>query len=150
MAISNAMCTSFKVELLNGIHAFGTTVARGGTTADSFKMALYTSSATLNAATTAYGTGNEVSSSGTNYTAGGNALTNVAPSAVSTTAITDFSDLAWASASFTARGGLIYNDTQADKAVISLDFGADKTATSGTFTVVFPAADASNAIIRIA
>lgn len=150
MAISNAMCTSFKVELLNGIHAFGTTVARGGTTADSFKMALYTSSATLNAATTAYGTGNEVSASGTNYTAGGAALTNVAPSAISTTAITDFADLAWASASFTARGALVYNDTQGDKAVISLDFGADKTATSGTFTVVFPAADASNAIIRIA
>jgi hypothetical protein len=148
MAITQAMCTSFKVELLNGIHAFGTTVARGGTTADSMYIALYTSSATLGATTTAYSVTNEVS--GTGYTAGGNALTAVAPTSSGTTAFTDFNDTTWSTASITARGALIYNSTQSNKAVAVLDFGADKTATAGDFTIVFPAADASNAIIRIA
>ncbi len=148
MAISQAMCTSFKVELLNGIHAFSTTVARGNTNADSFKLALYTSSASLGAATTAYTTSGEAS--GTGYTAAGAALTAVAPTSSGTTAFLDFNDLTFSTATVTARGALIYNDTQSDKAVAVLDFGADKTSTAGDFTVVFPAADASNAIIRIA
>ena len=148
MAISQAMCTSFKVELLNGIHAFGTTVARGGTTADTFKLALYTSSASLGASTTAYTTSNEVS--GTGYTAAGAALTAVAPTSSGTTAFLDFNDLTFSTATITARGALIYNDTQSDKAVAVLDFGGDKTSTAGDFTVVFPTADSSNAIIRIA
>ena len=148
MAISQAMCTSFKVELLNGIHAFGTTVARGGTTADTFKLALYTSSASLGAGTTAYTTSNEVS--GTGYTAAGAALTAVAPTSSGTTAFLDFNDLTFSTATITARGALIYNDTQSDKAVAVLDFGGDKTSTAGDFTVVFPTADSSNAIIRIA
>jgi len=148
MAITQAMCTSFKVELLNGIHAFGTTVTRGATTADSMYIALYTSSATLGATTTAYSATNETS--GTGYTAGGNSLTAVAPTSSGTTAFTDFNDTTWSTASITARGALIYNSTQSNKAVAVLDFGADKTATAGDFTIVFPAADASNAIIRIA
>lgn len=148
MAISQAMCTSFKVELLNGIHAFGTTVARGGTTADTFKIALFTSSATLDATTTAYSVTNEVS--GTGYTAGGNTLTAVAPTSSSTTAYTDFNDTTWSTATITANGALIYNSTQSDKAVAVLAFGGDKTSTAGDFTIVFPTADASNAIIRIA
>ena len=148
MAITQAMCTSFKVELLNGIHAFGTTVARGGTTADSMYIALYTSSASLDATTTAYSVTNEVS--GTGYSAGGNALTAVAPTSSGTTAFTDFNDTTWSTATITARGALIYNSTQSDKAVAVLDFGADKTSTAGDFTIVFPTADASNAIIRIA
>ena len=148
MAISQAMCTSFKVELLNGIHAFGTTVARGGTTADTFKLALYTSSASLDASTTAYTTSNEVS--GTGYTAAGAALTVATVTSSSTTALLDFNDLTFSTATLTARGALIYNDTQSDKAVAVLDFGGDKTSTAGDFTIVFPTADASNAIIRIA
>ena len=148
MAISQAMCTSFKVELLNGIHAFGTTVARGGTTADTFKLALYTSSASLDASTTAYTTSNEVS--GTGYTAAGAALTVATVTSSSTTALLDFNDLTFSTATLTARGALIYNDTQSDKAVAVLDFGGDKTSTAGDFTVVFPTADSSNAIIRIA
>ena len=148
MAITQAMCTSFKVELLNGIHAFGTTVVRGATTADTFYMALYTSSATLDATTTAYTATNETS--GTGYVAGGQALTTVAPTSSGTTAFLDFDDETWTTASITARGALIYNSTQSNKAVAVLDFGADKTSTNGDFTVVFPTADASNAIIRIA
>jgi len=148
MAISQAMCTSFKVDLLNGIHAFGTTVARAGTGADTFKVALFTSSATLGASTTAYSTSNEVS--GTGYSAGGNTLSPVAPTSSGTTAYLDFADTTWSSATITARGALIYNSTQSDKAVAVLDFGADKTSTDGDFTIVFPTADASNAIIRIA
>jgi len=148
MAITQAMCTSFKVELLNGIHAFGTTVARGATTADSMYIALYTSSASLDATTTAYSTTNEVSGSG--YSAGGNSLTAVAPTSSGTTAFTDFSDTTWSSATITARGALIYNSTQSNKAVAVLDFGSDKTSTAGDFTIIFPTADASNAIIRIA
>jgi hypothetical protein len=148
MAISQAMCTSFKVELLNGIHAFGTTVVRGATTADTFYLALYTSSATLGATTTAYSATNEVS--GTGYSAGGQALTTVAPTSSGTTAYLDFDDETWTTATITARGALIYNSTQSNKAVAVLDFGGDKTSTAGDFTVVFPTADASNAIIRIA
>lgn len=148
MAITQAMCTSFKVDLLNGIHAFGTTVARAGTTADTMYMALYTSSATLDATTTAYTATNEVS--GTGYVAGGQALTTVAPTSSGTTAYLDFNDETWTSATITARGALIYNSTQSNKSVAVLDFGSDKTSTAGDFTVVFPTADASNAIIRIA
>ncbi len=148
MAISQAMCTSFKTEILNGIHAFGTSVVRAATTPDVFKIALYTSSATLGATTTAYSTTNEVS--GTGYTAGGNTLTTVAPTSSGTTAFTDFNDTTWTSATITANGALIYNSTQSNKAVAVLAFGGDKTSTAGDFTIVFPAADASNAIIRIA
>jgi len=148
MAITQAMCTSFKVDLLNGIHAFGTTVVRGATTADTMYMALYTSSATLDATTTAYTATNEVS--GTGYVAGGQALTTVAPTSSGTTAYLDFNDETWTSSTITARGALIYNSTQSNKSVAVLDFGSDKTSTAGDFTVVFPTADASNAIIRIA
>jgi len=142
MAITQAMCTSFKQELLTGTHDFT------NSTGDTFKIALFTSSATLGAATTAYTTSNEVS--GTGYTAGGNTLTNVTPSTSGTTAFTDFADTTWSSATITARGALIYNSTDSDKAVVVLDFGSDKTSTNGDFTIQFPTADASNAIIRIA
>jgi len=141
MAISQAMCTSFKKELLEGIHDFRTT-------GDTFKIALFTSSATLGASTTAYAVTNEVS--GTGYTAGGNTLSKVNPSSSGTTAFTDFADTTWSSATITANGALIYNDTESDKAVVVLAFGGDKTSTNGDFTIQFPTADASNAIIRIA
>ena len=156
MAITTAMCTSFKSELLQGIHNFhngsggGTTTTTG--TGNTFKIALFTSSATLAASTTAYATTNEVS--GTGYSAGGNTLTNVDPTTSGTTALTDFADTTWSSASITARGALIYNSSttagSANRAVCALDFGADKTSTSGDVVIQFPAADASNAIIRIA
>ncbi len=144
MAFSgNFMCTSFKKELLEAVHNFKNS---GG---DTFKIALYTNSASFNAATTAYTTSNEVT--GTNYTAGGNTLTRVDPTSSGTTAFTDFADTTWSSSTITARGAMIYNDTAAgNPAVVILDFGSDKTSTNGDFTVVFPAADASNAIIRIA
>jgi hypothetical protein len=142
MAISQAMCTSFKQELLVGTHNF--TASSGNT----FKLALYTSSASLGAGTTAYTSSNEAS--GTNYSATGAALTSVTPTTDGTTAICDFSDLTFSNVSITARGALIYNDTQADKAVCVLDFGGDKTATAGDFTISFPTANASSAIIRIA
>ena len=142
MSITQAMCTSFKQQLLTGTHDF----TNG--TGDTFKIALFTSSATLGAATTAYSTTNETS--GTGYTAGGNTLTNVTPTSSGTTAFTDFADTTWSTASITARGALIYNSTEADAAVVVLDFGADKTSTAGDFTIQFPTADASNAIIRIA
>ena len=142
MAISQAMCTSFKQELLTGTHNF----TNG--TGDTFKIALFTSAATLGASTTAYSVTNETS--GTGYTAGGNTLTNVTPTTSGTTAFTDFADTTWSTASITARGALIYNSTDSDKAVVVLDFGADKTSTAGDFTIQFPTADASNAIIRIA
>ena len=144
MAITQAMCTSFKKELLEGTHNFKNS---GGST---FKLALFTSSASLDASTTAYATTNEVSSSGTNYTAGGNALTRVDPSTSGTTALTDFADLTFSTATITANGALIYNSSASDKAVIVLAFGGDKTSTAGDFTIQFPTADASNAIIRIA
>lgn len=151
MAITQAMSTSFKVELLDGIHNFGTGVIRASTAADTFKIALYTSAATLDASTTAYTTSGEVSSVGTNYTAGGNTLVvSVVPTAGGTTAYLSFANTSWANATITARGAMIYNATQGDKAVAILDFGSDKTSTSGTFTINFPTADASNAIVRIA
>ena len=143
MAITQAMCTSFKKELLEAVHNFKNS---GGST---FNIALYTSSATLSASTTAYTTSNEVS--GTNYTAKGTSLTRVDPTTSSTTAFTDFADATFSNVTVTARGALIFNDSASgDPAVCILDFGADKTATAGDFTVVFPTADASNAIIRIA
>ena len=142
MAITSAICTSFKQELLVGTHNF--TASSG----NSFKLALYTSSATLGAGTTAFTTTGQAS--GTNYTSGGSALTNVTPVASGTTAIVDFADLTFSTATTTARGCLIYNDTNSDKAVAAIDFGGDKTSTAGDFTIVFPTADASNAIIRIA
>ena len=145
MAFSgNFMCTSFKKELLQGIHNF--TASSGNT----FKLALYTNTASFTAATTAYTASNEVSNSGS-YSAGGGALTNVTPTSSGTTALTDFADLEFTSATITARGALIYNDSAAgDPTVAVLDFGADKTSTTGTFTIQFPTADATNAIIRIA
>lgn len=149
MAITQALCTSFKVDMFNGIHAFGTTVARAGTTADTFKIALYTSSATLDSTTTAYTATNEVAN-GSGYTTGGATLTAASPTSSSTTAYLDFTDVTWSTASFTARGAMIYNSTQSNKAVAILDFGSDKTASSGNFTIQFPTPDASNAIIRIA
>lgn len=148
MPISQALATSFKVEILNGLHAFGTSVIRANTNADVFKIALYTSSATLGAGTTAYSATNEVVGAG--YTAAGNTLTNIAPTASGTTAILDFADTTWSAASITANGALIYNSTQSNRAVAVLAFGGDKTSTGGSFTIQFPVADASNAIIRIA
>ena len=143
MAITTAMCTSFKKEILEAVHNFKNT---GGST---FNLALYTSSASLGASTTAYTTSNEVS--GTGYTAKGASLTRVDPSTSGTTALTDFSDLTFSSSSLTARGALIFNDSASgDPSVCALDFGADKTSSSGDFPIQFPAADASNAIIRIA
>lgn len=149
MAITQAMATSFKVEILNGIHAFGTTVVRGATTPDVFKLALYTSAATLGATTTVYTTSNEVATAG-GYTAGGNTLTTVAPTSSGTTAYLDFNDSTWAASTITANGAMIYNSTQTNKTVAILAFGGDKSSSSGDFTVQFPAADATNAIIRIA
>jgi VCBS repeat-containing protein len=142
MAITQSMATSFKKELLEGKHNF---LASGG---NSFKLALYTSSATMGAATTAFTTTNQAT--GTNYSSGGNALTNVDPSSSGTTAFTDFADLTFGTATITARGCMIYNDTNADRNVAVFDFGGDKTSTAGSFTITFPTADASNAIIRIA
>ena len=143
MSISQAMCTSFKKELMEAKHNF---LNSGGNT---FKLAMYTSSASLGAGTTAYTTSNEVS--GTGYTAKGNTLTRVDPTTSSTTAFTDFADTTFSTATLTARGALIFNeDTSGDTSVCVLDFGGDKTSTAGDFTIVFPAADASNAIIRIA
>ena len=150
MAFSgNYMCTSFKNELLYGVHDFD------ASTGDTFNIALYTSSATLDASTTAYSATNEVS--GTGYSAGGQALTNVNPTTSGTTAFTDFADETFTTATITARGALIYNTTPnttsisvSNPSVVVLDFGDDKTSTAGDFTIVFPTADASNAIIRIA
>ena len=143
MAITSTLTTSFKTQLLTGTHDFT------NTTGDSFKLALYTSSATVGAATTAYTVTGEAS--GTNYTAGGAALTNVTPTSSGTTAFTDFADLTFGTATITARGCLIYNDTEAgDPSVASIDFGGDKTSTAGDFTIVFPAAASATAIIRIA
>ena len=147
MAISQAMCTSFKQGLLQGQHDFT------ASTGHSFKLALYTSSATLGASTTDYTTSNEAS--GTGYSAGGGALTNVTPTTSGTTAFTDFADLTFTSATITANGALIYNTTTGGgtgttDSVVVLAFGGDKTSTAGDFTIQFPTADASNAIIRIA
>tara|TARA_R100000231_G_scaffold96077_2_gene71951 strand:+ start:676 stop:1131 length:456 start_codon:yes stop_codon:yes gene_type:complete len=151
MAITQAMCTSFKKELLEGVHNFKNS---GG---DTFKLALFaissggksSTTATLGATTTALVTTGEVASSGT-YTTGGGTLTRVDPTTSGTTAFTDFSDVSFTTATITARGALIYNSSDSNKAVAVLDFGGNKTSTSGTFTVQFPTANASNAIIRIA
>jgi|TARA_R100001480_G_scaffold37007_1_gene49773 hypothetical protein len=143
MAITTALCTSFKQELMEAVHNFKNS---GGST---FNLALYTSSASLGAGTTAYTTSNEAS--GTNYTAKGASLTRVDPTTSGTTAFTDFSDLTFSNVTITARGCLIFNDSASgDPAVCALDFGGDKTSTAGDFTIQFPTADASNAIIRIA
>ena len=143
MAITQAMATSFKVQILDGDFDFSSG------TAQVFKIALFTSAATLGAATTAYATTNEVS--GTGYTAGGNTLTISAnPASTGTTAFLDFADTTWSSATITARGALIYQSGGTNPAIAVLDFGSDKTSTAGDFTIVFPAADSSNAIVRIA
>ena len=142
MAITSTLTTSFKTELLTGTHNFT------NSSGDTFKLALYTSSATLGATTTAFTATNEAS--GTNYTSGGGTLTNVTPTNSGTTAFTDFSDLTFGTATITARGCMIYNSTDSNKSVATIDFGGDKTSTAGDFTIVFPAAAASTAIIRIA
>ena len=143
MAITQAMASSFKPELMQALHNFTTS------TGNVFKIALYTSAATLSAATTAYTATNEVASGG-GYTTGGNTLTNVTPTLDGTTGITDFADTTWTSSTITARGALIYNSTNSNRAVAILDFGADKSSSSGDFTIVFPVAAAATAIIRIA
>ena len=146
MAISSAICNSFKVEISKAVHDF--TASSGNT----FNLALYTSSASLGAGTTAYSSSNEITNtSGSAYSAKGKALTSVTPVLDSSTAVWDFSDVSWTSASFTANGCLIFNDSATgDPAVCAVAFGSDKTVSNGTFTVQFPAADASNAIVRIA
>jgi len=146
MAITSAICTSFKVEILKAVHNF--TASSGNT----FNIALYDSDASLGASTTAYTTSEEITNtSGSAYSAKGKALTSVTPVASSTTAVCDFSDISWTSASFTARGCMIFNDSASgDPSVCCIDFGGDKTATNGTFTIQFPTADSSDAIIRIA
>ena len=150
MAIAQALCTAFKQELMLGTHNFATN-------GNAFKLALYaigsggksSTTATLGATSTVYVTTGEVASSGS-YVTGGGALTKVAPTSSGTTAFTDFADITFTTATITARGALIYNDTNGDKAVCALDFGSDKSSSSGSFTIQFPTADASNAIIRIA
>lgn len=147
MAITSALCTSFKKELLERKHDFN------ATSGHTFKIALYTSSASLDASTTAYSSTNEVV--GTGYTAGGQTLTNIDPTSSGTTAFVDFADVTWSSATITAAGALIYNTTMdggsgTTNAVAVISFGGDKTSTNGDFTIQFPTADASNAIIRIA
>ena len=146
MAITSAICNSFKQEILEAEHNF--TASTGNT----FNLALYTSSATLGASTTAYTSSNEITnSSGTAYSAKGKALTSVTPTLDSSTAVCDFADVSWTSASFTANGCLIFNDSHSsDAAVCAIAFGGDKTVSSGTFTIQFPTADATNAIIRLA
>ena len=145
MSISSAICNSFKQEILVGTHNF--TASSG----NSFKIALYQSDASLGAGTTAYSSSEEITNtSGSAYTAGGKVITSVTPALDGSTACCDFADVSFTSASFTANGCLIYNDTNADRAVCAIAFGGDKTVSSGTFTIQFPAADASNAIIRIA
>jgi hypothetical protein len=145
MAITSAICNSFKQEILVATHDFTSS------TGDTFKLALYTSSATLGASTTAYDATNEITNdAGTAYTAGGQDLTSTTPVLDSSTAVCDFNDISWTSASFTANGCLIYNSSKSNKAVCAIAFGSDKTVTTGTFTIQFPTADASNAIVRIA
>ena len=141
MAITTAVCTSFKQELLTGTHNF----SNGG---DTFKVALYKSSASLDASTTAYSTSNEVSGSG--YSAGGATLTNVTPTTSGTTAYVDFADVTFSNSTITARGCLIYNSSDSNKAVAVFDFGSDQASSSSNFTITFPTADASSAIVRIA
>lgn len=142
MPVSTTLTTSFKVELMQGLHNF----TNG--TGNAFKIALYTSTASYGATTTAYSAVNEIT--GTGYTAGGNTLTNVTPTSSGTTAFTDFVDTVWTTATFTANGCMIYNSTNANRSVATIAFGSDRTATAGDFTIIFPTADATNAIIRIA
>lgn len=142
MAISTAFCTSFKQGLMQGLHDFDNP---GGHT---FKIALYTSAATLGASTTAYSATNEIT--GTAYVAGGNTLTAITPTSSGTTAFTDFADTTWPSSTITANGALIYNSNSSNASTVVLAFGSDKSSSNGDFTIVFPLADASNAIIRIA
>ena len=142
MAITSTLTTSFKVELLKGNHNFT------NSSGDTYKLALYTSSATLGATTTSFTTTGQAS--GTGYSTGGGTLTNVTPTSTGTTAVTDFSDLTFGTATITARGCMIYNSSDSNKSVATIDFGGDKTATAGDFTIVFPAKAASTAIIRIA
>ena len=142
MAITSTLTTSFKKELLLGNHNFT------NSSGDTFKLALYTSSATLGATTTSFTTTGQAS--GTNYTSGGANLTNVTPTTSGTTAFTDFADLTFSTATITARGCMIYNSSDSNKSVATIDFGGDKTSTAGDFTIVFPAAAAATAIIRIA
>jgi hypothetical protein len=145
MSIASAVCNSFKQEILVGTHNF--TASSG----NAFKLAMYTSSASLGAGTTAYASTNEISNtSGSAYSAGGKTIVSVTPVLDGTVAVCDFADISFTSASFTANGCLIYNDTQADKAVCVVAFGGDKTVSSGTFTIQFPSAAASTAIVRIA
>lgn len=141
MAISTAFCTSFKQGLMQGLHDFDNP---GGNT---FKIALYTSSATLGASTTAYSATNEVT--GTNYTAGGNTLTSVSPTTSGTTAYVDFADTTWANSTITANGALIYNANSSNASCVVLAFGSDKSSSNGDFTIVFPTANSTDAIIRI-
>jgi|TARA_R100001509_G_scaffold46685_1_gene25220 VCBS repeat-containing protein len=142
MAITSTLTTSFKVELLKGNHNFT------NSSGDTMKLALYTSSATLGATTTSFVTTGQAS--GTGYSTGGGTLTNVTPTSTGTTAVTDFSDLTFGTATITARGCMIYNSSDSNKSVATIDFGGDKTSTAGDFTIVFPAKAASTAIIRIA
>ena len=142
MAITSTLTTSFKVELLKGNHNFT------NSSGDTMKLALYTSSATLGATTTSFVTTGQAS--GTGYSSGGSNLTNVTPTSTGTTAVTDFSDLTFGTATVTARGCMIYNSSDSNKSVATIDFGGDKTSTAGDFTIVFPAKAASTAIIRIA
>ena len=150
MAITSAICNSFKVEILTGVHNF--TASSG----DTFNLALYTSDATINKSTTAYSSTDEISNtSGSAYSAKGKALTSVTPVLSSDTAVCDFSNTSWTSASFTARGLLLYNTTAitgftTNRSILAINFGGDKTVTSGTFTIEFPAAAASTAIIQLA
>jgi len=142
VAISTAMCTSFKSQLMSALHDFDNP---GGNT---FKIALYTSSATLGASTTVYSTSNEVT--GTGYSAGGNTLTSVSPTTSGTTAYVDFADTTWSNSTITANGALIYNANSSNAAVVTLAFGSDKSSSNGDFVIVFPTANATDAIIRIA
>ena len=141
MAISTAMCTSFKSQLMSGLHDFD------NPSGNTFKIALYTSSATLGAATTAYSTSDEVV--GTGYTAGGNTLTSVSPTTSGTTAYVDFADVTWSNSTITANGALVYNTSASNASVIVLAFGSDKSTSNGDFTIIFPTANSSDAIIRI-
>lgn len=147
MAISQAMCTSFKQELLVGTHNFTTS------TGNTFKLALFRATAsivgTFGAGTTNYSNMGADEASGTNYTAGGASLTNVTPTTSGTTALTDFADLVFSTVTITTSGALIYNNSASNKAVGVFSFGGDKTATAGDLTIIFPAADASNAVIRL-
>ena len=149
MAITQGLSTVFKVGLFDGVHNFGVGVIRASTAQDVFKIALYTSSATLDATTAAYTTSNEVT--GTGYTAGGITLTvSTAPTFTGTTAFLSFADASWPASTLTARGALIYNSSQGNVAVAALDFGSDKTSTTGAFSIIFPAANSTSAILRLA